>query len=234
MAEKVVKCGIKREPGFLYYVRGATVCRSPMKRAGMPSQAGKSEQVLDGTGKFTKEAGWMYFVDAAGDISRGRQQVGGKARKKADPEKKVAKPAKAKKAAEPKPTEKAVAKTLEAAGVPKPLTKAELARNGYNEVCRIDYDAGRGVSAGPQQRIQRGPTVAARPRSFDREEIGSTLPTRPGPRSSGHPTGACLERAQLHFGGAGRGPPRPPLGRRSRAGWGELWSCSGRGGCGLG
>ena len=45
MAEKVAKVGVKREPGFLYFLRGSDVWKTPMKRAGGPSAAGKAEKV---------------------------------------------------------------------------------------------------------------------------------------------------------------------------------------------
>ena len=47
MAEKVAKLGVKREPGHLY-LRGSDVWKTPMKRAGGPSAAGKAEKVASG------------------------------------------------------------------------------------------------------------------------------------------------------------------------------------------
>src|SRR5438445_3144265 len=103
MAEKVAKVGVKREPGFLYFLRGSDVWKTPMKRAGGPSAAGKAEKVA--AGNFTRAEGYLYFLDSAGDVSRAKRAVGGQKRKKtakAKPAKKAAKkPAKkgAKKAA---------------------------------------------------------------------------------------------------------------------------------------
>ena len=96
MAEKVAKLGVKREPGFLYFLRGSDVWKTPMKRAGGPSAAGKAEKVA--AGNFARAEGYLYFLDSSGDVSRAKRAVGGQKRKKAaKPAKKAAK--KSKKAA---------------------------------------------------------------------------------------------------------------------------------------
>ena len=97
MAEKVVKIGVKREPGFLYFLRGTDVYKTPMKRAGQASAAGKAEKVI--SGNFTREEGYLYFLDHHGDIARAKRAVGGQKRKKPKTEKK----APAKKVAAKKP-----------------------------------------------------------------------------------------------------------------------------------
>src|SRR3954466_6134573 len=79
MAEKVAKIGVKREPGFLYFLRGSDVWKTPMKRAGGPSAAGKAEKVA--AGNFTRAEGYLYFLDSAGDVSRAKRAVGGQKRK---------------------------------------------------------------------------------------------------------------------------------------------------------
>src|SRR3954466_1232627 len=89
MAEKVAKIGVKREPGFLYFLRGSDVWKTPMKRAGGPSAAGKAEKVA--AGNFTRAEGYLYFLDSAGDVSRGRRAVGGQKRKSKGGAKKAAK-----------------------------------------------------------------------------------------------------------------------------------------------
>ena len=86
MAEKVVKIGVKREPGFLYFLRGTDVYKTPMKRAGQASAAGKAEKVI--SGNFTREEGYLYFLDHHGDIARAKRAVGGQKRKKPKTEKK--------------------------------------------------------------------------------------------------------------------------------------------------
>ena len=96
MAEKVAKLGVKREPGYLYFLRGSDVWKTPMKRAGGPSAAGKAEKVA--SGGFKREEGHLYFLDSNGDVSRAKRAVGGQKRKKSAP-KKAAKKAAPKKAA---------------------------------------------------------------------------------------------------------------------------------------
>lgn len=80
MAEKVEKMGIKRESGFLYFLRGTDVYKTPMKRAGMPSPVGKAHKVSNGS--FKREDGYLYFLDSHGDVSRAKRAVGGQKRKK--------------------------------------------------------------------------------------------------------------------------------------------------------
>ena len=46
MAEKVAKIGVKREPGFLYFLRASDVWKTPMKRAGGPPAARASPSAL--------------------------------------------------------------------------------------------------------------------------------------------------------------------------------------------
>src|SRR5260370_18118172 len=81
MAEKVAKLGVKREPGYLYFLRGSDVWKTPMKRAGGPSAAGKAEKVA--AGNFQRAEGYLYFLDSQGDVSRAKRAVGGQKRKKA-------------------------------------------------------------------------------------------------------------------------------------------------------
>src|SRR5947207_15135246 len=80
MAEKVAKLGVKREPGYLYFLRGSDVWKAPMKRAGGPSAAGKAEKVA--AGNFARAEGYLYFLDKNGDVARAPRAVGGQKRKK--------------------------------------------------------------------------------------------------------------------------------------------------------
>jgi hypothetical protein len=100
MAEKVAKIGVKREPGYLYFLRGSDVWKTPMKRAGGPSAAGKAEKVA--AGNFSRAEGYLYFLDSNGDVSRAKRAVGGQKRKKA----KKAAPKKAAKRPAKKPAKK--------------------------------------------------------------------------------------------------------------------------------
>jgi len=97
MAEKVEKLGVKREPGFLYFLRGTEVWKTPMKRAGGPPAAGKASKVAGAN--FSREEGYLYFLDQAGDIARAKRAVGGQKRKKKAVAKKTAKKPVAKKGA---------------------------------------------------------------------------------------------------------------------------------------
>jgi len=106
MAEKVAKMGVKREPGYLYFLRGSDVWKTPMKRAGGPSAAGKAEKVA--SGGFKREEGYLYFLDSNGDVARAKRAVGGQKRKKA--KLKAAPKKKAKKAAKKAKGGKKVAK----------------------------------------------------------------------------------------------------------------------------
>ena len=116
MAEKVAKLNIKRENGYLYFLRGTEVWKTPMKRAGQASPAGKAEKVANGS--FNREEGYLYFLDSHGDVSRAKRAVGGQKRKKTKADKKPAtKKAPAKKAAP------AAKKAAPAAKKPAPAAK---------------------------------------------------------------------------------------------------------------
>lgn len=70
----VCKLGIKREPGWLYFLRGTDVMRAPMKRVSIGST--KAEKVAAAT--FIREDGYLYFLDANGDVSRVARGIGRK------------------------------------------------------------------------------------------------------------------------------------------------------------
>ena len=96
MAEVVEKAGVKREKGYLYFLRGSDVFKQVAGRGrhGVPSK------VYDGT--FEREDGYMYFIDKEGNIARTLRSVGGQPRKKKSAAKKPA----AKKPAAKKPAAK--------------------------------------------------------------------------------------------------------------------------------
>lgn len=78
MAEKVQKCGIKRQDGFLYYIdKAGDVSRAKMARGG--KKGGKPEKVMKVGVK--KEEGFLYFLDKAGDVSRAKMVNSKKKRK---------------------------------------------------------------------------------------------------------------------------------------------------------
>jgi hypothetical protein len=75
MAEKVMKLGIKRQPGYLYYIDkdGDVSCAKMArgkKKGGNPKKVAKCG--------IKKEEGYLYFVDKQGDISRAKMKVGRK------------------------------------------------------------------------------------------------------------------------------------------------------------
>jgi hypothetical protein len=61
MTEKVAMLGIKREPGFVYFVKAGDVWRKP---------TGGNEPEKVATAGITQEAGYIYALDADGDVSR--------------------------------------------------------------------------------------------------------------------------------------------------------------------
>ncbi|MBO8151413.1 MAG: hypothetical protein DRP91_01545 [Candidatus Neomarinimicrobiota bacterium] len=76
MAEKVLKCGIKKEKGYLYYVdKNGNVARSKMARG--KDRGGGAEVVYQANIK--REDGYLYFIDKDGDIARAKMARGRKA-----------------------------------------------------------------------------------------------------------------------------------------------------------
>ena len=79
MAEKVCKCGIKREKGYLYYLdKQGDVSRAKMARGG--KKGGKPEKVLKCGVK--RAAGYLYYIDKQGDVSRAKMVRGGRRSKR--------------------------------------------------------------------------------------------------------------------------------------------------------
>ena len=81
MAQKVAKVGVKKEPGFLYFVdKNGDVSRAPMVRGGSKGKKQRPQKVAKAGVK--KESGYLYFVDSQGDVSRAKMARGGQKRKK--------------------------------------------------------------------------------------------------------------------------------------------------------
>lgn len=79
MAEKVTKVGVKKEPGYLYFVdKQGNVSRAKMAR-GKKGKGGKPQLVAKAGVK--KQSGYLYFVDSKGDISRAKMARGGRKRR---------------------------------------------------------------------------------------------------------------------------------------------------------
>ncbi len=79
MAMKVVKLGIKRKKGYLYYVdkRGDVSCAKMArgkKKGGSPKKVAKC--------RIKKKAGYLYFIDKKGDVCCAKMVRGGRRKKK--------------------------------------------------------------------------------------------------------------------------------------------------------
>ncbi|MFB0517271.1 MAG: hypothetical protein ACETWG_11810 [Candidatus Neomarinimicrobiota bacterium] len=75
MAEKVKVVGVRKEPGYLYYLgKDGNVWRSKMARAGQ--KGGDAVKVADAS--VRREPGYLYFVDKNGDVSRAKMARGRK------------------------------------------------------------------------------------------------------------------------------------------------------------
>jgi len=79
MAQKLMKAGVKREKGYLYYVdKAGDISCAKMARG---SKKGGSPKKVAKCGIKRKE-GYLYFVDKQGDISCAKMKRGGKKKKK--------------------------------------------------------------------------------------------------------------------------------------------------------
>ena len=75
MAQKIVKLGIKREKGYLYYIdkHGDVSCAKMArgkKKGGSPKKVAKAG--------IKRKEGYLYFLDKQGDISCAKMKRGGK------------------------------------------------------------------------------------------------------------------------------------------------------------
>jgi len=68
MAKKVAKVGVKKKPGFLYFVdkKGNVACA---KMARGKKKKGKAKIEVVAKVGIKKEKGYLYFIDKKGDIS---------------------------------------------------------------------------------------------------------------------------------------------------------------------
>lgn len=79
MAQKVMKVGIKRKAGYLYFIdkKGDVSC-AKMARG---KKKGGSPQKVTKCG-IDKKVGYLYFIDKQGDISCAKMVKGGRRKKK--------------------------------------------------------------------------------------------------------------------------------------------------------
>ena len=79
MAQKVLKCGIKRKKGYLYYLdKRGNVAEAKMAR-GKKKGGGSKTIVKCG---IKKKKGYLYFIDKKGDVSMAKMVRGGRRKKK--------------------------------------------------------------------------------------------------------------------------------------------------------
>jgi hypothetical protein len=80
MAGVVCKCGIKREPGWLYFVdKRGNAARVTMTRAGKPYK--KKVEVVQQCG-IKRNEGYLYFVDKKGNVAEAKIVRGGHRKKR--------------------------------------------------------------------------------------------------------------------------------------------------------
>ena len=73
--EVLVKAGIKRESGWLYFVdKQGNAARTKMAR-GKKIKGAKKQEVVFKAG-VKREKGFLYFIDKAGNISRSKMARG--------------------------------------------------------------------------------------------------------------------------------------------------------------
>ena len=80
MAEMVCKCGIKRQPGYLYFVDKHGDCaRVNMKR---PGKAYKKKVEVMHKCNIKRKSGYLYFVDKKGNVAMAKMNRGGRKKKR--------------------------------------------------------------------------------------------------------------------------------------------------------
>lgn len=76
MAEVLCKCGIRREPGYLYFVdKKGNAARVPMARKGQKTS--KKQETVHNCG-IKREKGYLYFIDKKGNAARAKMARGRK------------------------------------------------------------------------------------------------------------------------------------------------------------
>lgn len=73
MAKKLVKCGIKKKKGYLYYIdKRGDISMAKMARG--KKKGGKPQKVC--TCGIKKQKGFLYFVDKRGDVAMAKMARG--------------------------------------------------------------------------------------------------------------------------------------------------------------
>ncbi len=79
MAQKVLKCGVKRKKGCLYYIdKRGNVAEAKMARG---KKKGGGSKVIVKCG-IKKKPGYLYFIDKKGDVSMAKMVRGGRKKRK--------------------------------------------------------------------------------------------------------------------------------------------------------
>lgn len=80
MAEVLCRCGIRREPGYLYFVdKRGNAARVQMARRGQKTN--KRQEVLHSCG-VRREQGYLYFIDKQGNCARAKMARGRKKKRR--------------------------------------------------------------------------------------------------------------------------------------------------------
>ncbi len=80
MAQVVAKVGVKKEPGYLYFVdKKGNVSKAKMARGRKKS---KAKPKLVAKVGVKKQKGYLYFVDKKGNVSMAKMARGGKKKRK--------------------------------------------------------------------------------------------------------------------------------------------------------
>ena len=79
MATKVVKCGVKRQKGYLYFIdKQGDVSMAKMSR-GRKKGGGRKKICKCG---IKKKKGYLYFLDGRGDVSMAKMVRGGRKKRR--------------------------------------------------------------------------------------------------------------------------------------------------------
>jgi len=79
MAQKIIRCGIKRKKGYLYFVgKNGHAYETKMARG---KKKGGGRKIVAKCG-IKKKRGYLYFIDKKGDVCMAKMLRGGRKRKK--------------------------------------------------------------------------------------------------------------------------------------------------------
>jgi len=79
MGAVMCKCGIKRKPGYLYFV-GKDGCAYETKMARGKQKGGGRKKVHDC--KIKKKSGCLYYIDRKGNVCEAKMVRGGRRKKR--------------------------------------------------------------------------------------------------------------------------------------------------------